>query len=257
MILRGTVLSEKRVSLDSAHLERVSPLSRILTSAPTSDPVPSTVVEFAPPAAKALLSLEAVMEWLDTQDQATHAALATDLAGDIEEVKLIAAREGFAAGEARGLKEAQAKTQAAVELLAQVAAAAQWALGQESEQLAEQCAAIVMEVLGKIAGPTLGSRDAVVPVVLQAVGRLKDEREMLIRVSERDLPALNEAQDALSRALSGRKFLLVADSRVELGGCIVESRLGSLDARLETQLRAAFAALNAARTASGPEISAT
>ena len=249
MILRGTILSEKRTPLDAARPDRATPLSYFPASAPGSDPVAATVVELVPPVTKAPLSLDTVLEWLEYQDPATHAALATHLASDIEEVKLIAEREGFASGAARGLKDAQAKTQATGDLLAQVAAEAQLTLTRESEQLAAQCVDIVMEVLGKIAGPALGARDAIVPVVLQAVGRLKDEREILIRVTERDLPVLQEAQATLSRALSGRKFALLGDSRVELGGCIVESRLGSLDARLETQLRAAFEALNAARGA--------
>jgi flagellar biosynthesis/type III secretory pathway protein FliH len=253
MILRGTVLSEKRTPLDSAHPDRAIPVSRFPVSVPGSDPVAATVVELVPPVTRSPLSLDAVLEWLEHQDQATHTALATHLASDLEEVKLIAEREGFASGTARGLKDAQAKTQTTIELLAQVATEAQLTLTQESEQLAAQCVDIVLEVLGKIAGPALCGRDAIVPVVLQAVGRLKDEREMIIRVSERDLPALSEAQATLSQALSGRKFVVLADSRIELGGCIVESRLGSLDARLETQLRAAFEALNAARTASGAE----
>jgi flagellar biosynthesis/type III secretory pathway protein FliH len=216
MILRGTVLSEKRTPLDGAHPDRAT-----LHAAPAS----ATVVELVPPTTRAPLSLDAVLEWLENQDPATHAALATHLAGDLEEVRLIAEREGNARGEARGLKEARAKTEATVELLAQVAAEAQLTLAQESEQLAAQCADIVMEVLGKIAGPTLGDRAAIVPVVLQVVGRLKDEREMIIRVSERDLPVLQEAQATLSLALSGRKFVLVADSRLELGGCIARRGL--------------------------------
>ena len=254
MILRGTVLSDKRISLDSSHPDRTPSVTRFPAAA---DPVSATVVELVPPTNKPHLSLEAVTEWLDTQDQPTHAALATHLASDLEEVKLIAAREGFTAGEARGLQDVQARTQAVIALLTQIAGEAQLALAQESQQLSEQCADIVMEVLGKIAGPTLGARDAIVPVVLQAIGRLKDERELVIRVSERDLPVLKEAQDLLSRALSGRKFLIAADARVEFGGCMVESRLGSLDARLETQLRAALEALDAARTVSQPETPAT
>lgn len=244
MILRGTVLSEKRIPLDSAHPGRVTPGT-------------ATVVDLVPPVTRPPLSLDSVLEWLENQDRATYTALAAHLASDLDEVRLIAEREGFASGAARGLEDAQAKTQAAVELLARVSAQTQLTLTQESQQLAAQCVDIVMEVLGKIAGPTLCGRDAIVPVVLQAVGRLKDEREIVIRVSERDLPALSEARATLAVALSGRKFLMVADSRVEFGGCIVESRLGSLDARLETQLRVAFEALEAARSSSQGEVATT
>jgi flagellar biosynthesis/type III secretory pathway protein FliH len=47
--------------------------------------------------------------------------------------------------------------------------------------------------------------------------------------------------------LQGRKFEIVADSRVELGGCIVETNTGSLDGRFEVQLRELYETLRLAK----------
>jgi flagellar assembly protein FliH len=92
-------------------------------------------------------------------------------------------------------------------------------------------------------------REAALGTVLEVLKRVKDERELLIRVSEHDLPFLREAEQDIERACAGRQFTLVADSRVTAGGCIVESSLGSLDARFDVQLRALADTLRAAKSA--------
>jgi flagellar biosynthesis/type III secretory pathway protein FliH len=72
---------------------------------------------------------------------------------------------------------------------------------------------------------------------------------VVVQVSARDLPLLAAGEQALRAAFGGRKLALAADPRIELGGCVLETRLGSLDGRLETQLRAVFEAIHAARLA--------
>jgi flagellar assembly protein FliH len=72
---------------------------------------------------------------------------------------------------------------------------------------------------------------------------VKEGRELSIRVHPDDLPVLQQEQDRIAAALSGRSFSIVPDARVQVGGCIAESSLGSLDGRLEVQLREIFATL--------------
>ena len=55
------------------------------------------------------------------------------------------------------------------------------------------------------------------------------------------------AESGIAASLPGRNFTLVPDGRVETGGCIVESSLGSLDGRLEVQLGELTAMLRAAK----------
>jgi flagellar biosynthesis/type III secretory pathway protein FliH len=66
-------------------------------------------------------------------------------------------------------------------------------------------------------------------------------------VNPQDLPLLRTAEPGIAASLPGRNFTLVADARVEAGGCIVESKLGSLDGRLEVQLAGLVATLRAAK----------
>jgi flagellar assembly protein FliH len=195
------------------------------------------------------LTLESVLAWLGSQDERTRAQLAARLAPEMGQVRLTAAKEGYAAGEEKGVKEVQARMRDALVLIHRAAREAESALATEAPRLAEACADIVIEVLTRMAGPALASRQAALQLVLQVLRRVQEEREVVVKVSPSDLPVLTEAQDALRAAFGGRKLEVAADPRVELGGCLVETRLGSFDGRLETQLRVVFEAIHAARAA--------
>ena len=84
-------------------------------------------------------------------------------------------------------------------------------------------------------------------MVAEVLKRVREERELHIHVNPKDLPLLKTAEAGIAASLPGRQFTLVADGRVETGGCIVESTLGSLDGRLEVQLAGLLDTLRAAR----------
>ncbi len=256
MILRGAALADKRLTLESGRQDRIAPPPKNVSAParPAAAPVLDTTpperpnIALAPPPPP--LSVEVIAAWLANQDDATRAELAAQLAEDVATLKTAAETKGFEAGHTKGWQEAQSQTHSILAALAEMTRSAEAAFSRESSQLAEQCTDIVSEVLTKIAGPLLGSREAALGAVMQVLQRIKDGREIVIKVSPRDLPALQLAQENLASSLGGRRFTLVADSQVTAGGCIVETQLGSLDARLDVQLRTMCEALEAARSAS-------
>ena len=245
MIVRGTVLSEKRVPLDGAQPERTHfPPIRAVSLQPASRE-PAAAIEPPPPppapvvvTVPAPMSLDTVSRWIATQDETTRAALATQLAENIEHVKRNARELGRSAGRKAGLAEAQAEATRLFETLATINESAMASLDAQGAVLAEQCAEIVATALTRIAGPMLATREAALGAVLEVLKRLTEEREIVIRVSAADLPMLAAAEDRFAVALAGRKYSIVSDTRVESGGAIVETANGSLDGRLEAQLRA-------------------
>jgi flagellar assembly protein FliH len=273
MILRGAVLSEKRVHLEGAPAEReraIPTSSRAVSLArePVREPVaipapvtqsepmltPRALLEMAAPQ----LSFDAVSDWLEEASEVTRSAVAALLAADIEVLRTTARSEGLVAGHSEGVaqglaaaQEQASQTQQDLEktltALEKVTAAAETAFGTELEQLANQCAEVVMATLLKVAGPALSSPEAIVGAVLEVLHQVKEEREVTIRVAAIDLPTLQAAEARIGQALAGRKFALVSDRRVEVGGCIVESSLGSLDGRLEQQVRALGETIRAAK----------
>lgn len=107
-----------------------------------------------------------------------------------------------------------------------------------------ELARLAIKVAERIIGQEVRSAgEVIMGVVRQALSGIKDREEVLIRVSPDDYHIVNEDRTALSRMVEGLKnFELVVDSKVEAGGCIIETNLGNVDARLSTQLAAVAAA---------------
>jgi flagellar assembly protein FliH len=261
MILRNARLSDQPRTLERTRMEperaaepvavpaRVAAASSETVPAPLAPVIPVSQAEPAPVRPEAKLSFEAVAAWLAVQDRETRAACASMLDEELTQVHEAAKNEGFALGRTKGEKEGRHALDVVHALLGQVVAKAEAAFAEEQARVGEQCVEIVSEAFAKIAGELLATRPAAIGAVLQILGRVKEGRELTIRVCPADLEALRKEEDKLAAALSGRKFSVVADARVEIGGCIVESQLGTLDGRLEVQVRELFETIKAARMA--------
>jgi flagellar assembly protein FliH len=194
------------------------------------------------------LSSDSVASWLVTQDGATRTALAALLSDELSALREAARVEGRERGHQEAVKEAREMAASALAALARMNEAAEAELQSEITQFTAACADVVAEAFFKLAGTALTTREAVVGAVTEVLKRVRDERELRIHVSPADLPVLRTAEAGIAASLPGRRFTLVADARVETGGCIVESALGSLDGRLEVQLAGLCDTLRAAKS---------
>jgi len=193
-------------------------------------------------------------------------------------------REGFAEGREEGLQKGQAEgrqlgqdavlreTQAAREDLGTLIDRLDQLLatlpGQFRESLATRLAASEDDMVAlshaaicRLLGERVLDRDAVVYAVRQAIAECSGpnlhsavSRPLSIHVHPRDLEMLRS--DSILAAWLDRQgsgaIPWQADESVHLGGCIVHTAQGSLDARLETQLAALQAILLSGR-ASRPD----
>jgi flagellar assembly protein FliH len=253
MILRDAIFSVERRHLGAqpaaeppARTERVD--SPVEMHAEVHNEIRESAAGYeVRPAEVQPLSSDRVASWLVTQDGATRTALASLLSEELAGVRDAAHTEGYERGHAEAMKEAREKVRGALAALETLHAAAEEAFSTDAAQITEACADIVGEAFFKLAGSALLEREAVVGVVTEVLKRVRDERELRIHVNPQDLPLLRSAEAGIAASLPGRRFTLLADARVETGGCIVESSLGSLDGRLEVQLAGLCASLRAAR----------
>lgn len=242
MILRDVIVASDRERLRSAR----APEGAAVT--PVIEP-PAPVVVAQPPSV-ASLTLEGVCDWLLTQSADLRAAVcARCMAPDLEALAARAREAGRELGQARGREEVLDGAKSGLAALSQAVAAGEQTFAGESAQLADRCAEIVAEVLRKLIGPALVSRDAALGAVLEVLSRVTDERELTLWVSPEDLPFLESQKSAIQEALGTRSWSLYATPRVSLGGCLVESSLGTLDGRLEIQLQELSQTLRASKTA--------
>ena len=129
-------------------------------------------------------------------------------------------------------REAEHKERAAAfaRLLAQIAQAAQ----REETALEQLAVTIAYEAICKVAGDTLVTPEGTLAVVRKAMQAVNQRNVVAVHLAPQDEAALRQ----LDATGLPSHIQLHADDRVALGGCIVESNMGELDARLEAQLRA-------------------
>jgi type III secretion protein L len=97
---------------------------------------------------------------------------------------------------------------------------------------------LAVKLAEKIIGREIKNDKAtVVDIVSNALRNAKRQDKLTIRVSQTDYATVQEKFIELSQSSRTSYVDIVPDPRVTLGGCIIESEVGTIDARLETQLR--------------------
>lgn len=87
-------------------------------------------------------------------------------------------------------------------------------------------------------------RDVTLNIVSEAISRVSDREQIIVRVNREDAEYIKRYKDRLSGMLDGVKsFSVIEDANIEPGGCVIETNLGFIDARIATKLRSIEEAL--------------
>jgi flagellar assembly protein FliH len=82
-------------------------------------------------------------------------------------------------------------------------------------------------------------RDVCMNIVSDAINRVSDREQVIIRVNREDLENIKKYKDRISSIVDGIKSLsIIEDAAVEAGGCVIETNLGYVDARISTKIAA-------------------
>lgn len=111
--------------------------------------------------------------------------------------------------------------------------------------LSREVAGLALEVARRVLGRELaGDPAAVVDLAAQALAAARERREVILRVSPADAPALRASAGRLGALLQRAPGLeLREDPSLAPGGVVVETEGGTIDARVEAQLAALARAL--------------
>lgn len=169
-------------------------------------------------------------------------------ADDLESARLAEARqraseEGFKQGQAEGRAEAESEWRDKLKQLVDVTENLHGEREAIFGAIEDDVIALTFEAITRI----LGEQSITKLIVQQTVRSLfasGDYRDpIIVRVSSQDYELL-VAEPSIVELEDQRSALrLVEDARLKLGGCIVETVRGSLDARIETQLERLRSAL--------------
>jgi flagellar biosynthesis/type III secretory pathway protein FliH len=160
-------------------------------------------------------------------------AAATALEAEHRRLFAEARAEGFRAGHAEGLRAAAQETAPLLEALRTAARS-----GEEvSALLVAGAERQVVELALEVARKVLGHRakvepDLVLDMARRAIERARHQEVVRLRV--------NPEQQAVVAAMLARLpeggFDVESDAAIDLGGCVVDTRFGLIDARLDTQV---------------------
>lgn len=110
---------------------------------------------------------------------------------------------------------------------------------------------LAFEAVVKIIGRAAPTREGVQGIVTEALKGLREREQLVIRLAPADVETIRSLRAEMTRLAGCKGLEIVADERVELGGCLIETSGGGLDARLETQVQRLRSLLLAARAADG------
>ncbi len=145
-----------------------------------------------------------------------------------------------AAAEAENIRRAAYQTgreEAARELLENITAARELR-SQALFEIEREVLKLAVKIAEKIIGREVEQDDALRgEIVLTALRQARQQEMLTVRVNAADLPRVEKMREKIDSFGRARYLDFVADQSVGAGGCLIESASGTIDARLETQLR--------------------
>lgn len=156
---------------------------------------------------------------------------------EIEQEKHTAAELGYAEGYSAGIAAGKDEYSERLAALQALINSTSEALKQEIAGLEDSALEIVFAAITKILGKTMIEGEGVTAIVREVINHAKDRQGLVIRVSPEDFAVLDRNRAKLLTGIEDGKVELVADDRVQLGGCLLETAGGNLDGRLEVQIQ--------------------
>jgi flagellar biosynthesis/type III secretory pathway protein FliH len=171
---------------------------------------------------------------------------------EAETARELGRQRGLQEGRTAGAEEARREAEAELARIRSIAARLQGTLDSGIQGLEDVAVEIAFEAVCKVLGAAAASREGIRALVQEAAGRVAGAERVTLRLHPADLSALQAAGALDTRLASGAAVRWAEDKSIELGGCVVETDGGTLDARLETQLERLRQTLVAARAAARP-----
>jgi flagellar assembly protein FliH len=142
--------------------------------------------------------------------------------------------EGREAGYAEGEAEANRLIERLQTMLERARSRREEILAETEQQIVDLALLMARKVI-KIISET--HKEVVKANVTEALRKVKDRGDIIIRVNLADLKLATEHVNSFIHKMEGAKGIQVAeDSSVDPGGCIIETDFGEIDARISSQL---------------------
>jgi flagellar assembly protein FliH len=156
------------------------------------------------------------------------------LQAEVEEAKSIGYQDGFAQGAKQAEAEYAAKLQEAEELYASAVEERRLYLSEAEPMIVDLAIEVAKKIMHR---ETSVDRSYVVDVVRAALEEMHDGGKVEVRVHPDDHEVVQQSRERLRKEVPGTtELIIIKDTSVEAGGCVVCTAFGNIDARIDTQL---------------------
>jgi len=167
---------------------------------------------------------------------------------DSDEVRQLV-EEAFHKGVEQGCAEATAASQEKVDQAVSALRAAveeiEKARSRDRERMEIETARLALAIAKKIIRYETEHGNVIENVVKAAMRQVADPRKLTVRLNPRDIEAAAALGDQLQNGEDADSQLaLEGDETVDRGGCVIETRLGDVDARIDQQIKVIEELLN-------------
>lgn len=164
-----------------------------------------------------------------------------------EKARELGRQRGLLEGRQSGVEESRKTFEGELDRVRSIADKLQDAMTSNIKGMEDIAVSIAFEAVCKMLGETAVTREGVQALVRQAATHAANTEKVVVRLHPADLAALRDTGALDTSLASGVAASWVADDAITLGGCVLETDSGELDARLETQVDRLRATLLAAR----------
>ena len=153
---------------------------------------------------------------------------------EAQEISKNSKDEGFEEGRSQGQQQVDDNIKEAMETLNQAV--------KERKKIIRDAESEILRLSLKIAEQVIRSevslhKDVIMNMVAEAINRISDRENIIIKVNREDSEQLKQNKEKIAGLVDGVKNLsIIEDSQIEPGGCIIETNLGYVDARISTKL---------------------
>ena len=154
-------------------------------------------------------------------------------------------KDGEAKGLAQGLVEGRKNLDEVAGKLEKILEALPDRIDDAVRSLEEDVVATVRVISQRvIAGELSQPNEVIVNIVKEALGEVRDNSKIIIRVNAADVMACRRhRKDFLELAKGKASLRIIEDDAVDSGGCLIDTEAGRLDAQMETRSQAALGTL--------------
>ncbi|MCC5464946.1 FliH/SctL family protein [Pelosinus baikalensis] len=154
-------------------------------------------------------------------------------------------QQGLEQGKQSGLEEMQSLIDNAVEKTQQMLTLGEKEAKEMILAAERQIIEIALAVAGKVLACQIEENPLIVlPIVKNALEKVKDQEQIVLRVSNNDFDIVLQAKQEFQNMVGCEQALtIVADRTVTAGSCVIDTSYGVVDAKIDTQFDALRKAL--------------